>query len=123
VDKRTVGVQTSVPLSKAVLAGGMWYLSGDGSIDPQTRELIPGDARAQTRKTLENLGATLESVGTSFSRVVKATVYLTDIHDYAAMNDVYHEFFPGEPPARTTVAVAQLPVPGLLVEIELVALP
>lgn len=123
MDKQTFGTQSAVPLAKAVLANGMLYLSGDGSIDPVTRVLVPGDARAQTRRTLANLEATLVSLGSSIDRVVKTTVYLTDIRDYAAMNDAYAEFFVGEPPARTTVAVAQLPVPGLLVEIELLALP
>lgn len=123
MDKQTFHVQATVPLAKAVQANGMLYLSGDGSIDPETRRLVPGDARAQTTKTLENLRATLESLGSSVAKVVKTTVYLTDIRDYTAMNDAYAAFFGGEPPARTTVAVAQLPVPGLLVEIELIALP
>ncbi|MDF1521877.1 MAG: RidA family protein [Trueperaceae bacterium] len=123
MDKRTFGKQSAVPLAKAVLANGMLYLSGDGSIDSETRSLVPGDARDQTRRTLANLEATLVSAGSAIDKVVKATVYLTDIRDYAAMNEAYAEFFPGDPPARTTVAVAQLPVPGLLVEIELIALP
>lgn len=113
----------SLPFAKAVLANGLLYLSGDGSIDPVTRELVPGDARAQTHRTLANLRLTLESLGSSLDKVVKATVYLTDMADYPAMNEAYRSVFPVDPPARTTVGVAQLPVPGLVVEIELIALP
>lgn len=121
--KQTYGIQDSVPLAKAVLANGVWHLSGDGSIDPETRKLVPGDAYQQTRKALANLTHTLQAVGSSLDKVVKTTVYLTDIRDYEQMNRAYGEVFGATPPARTTVGVAQLPVPGLVVEIELLALP
>ena len=121
--KQTFQTQSAVPLSKAVLANGLLYLSGDGSIDPVTRTLVPGDARAQTRRTLLNLAQTLTALGSSLEKAIKVTVYLTDMRDYGSMNEVYAEFFPKDPPARTTVGVASLPVPGLIVEIELVALP
>jgi 2-iminobutanoate/2-iminopropanoate deaminase len=123
MQKKSLFTQEQVPLSKAVLANGLLYLSGDGSIDPVTRELVPGDARAQTRKTLENLAQTLAALGSSLDKVVRTNVYLTDMRDYAAMNEVYGEMFGAEPPARTTVGVASLPVLGLIVEIDLIALP
>lgn len=123
MSKRTYGIQDSVPLAKAVLANGAWHLSGDGSIDPDTRKLVPGDAYRQTRKALANLAQTLEAVGSGLEKVIKATVYMTDIRDYEQMNRAYGEVFGATPPARTTVGVAQLPVPGLVVEIELLALP
>lgn len=112
-----------VPLSKVVKANGFLFLAGEASIDWSTRATVQGDITAQTRKTLQNLGATLESVGSSLGRVVKTTVFLTDIGDFAAMNAVYAEFFPSDPPARSTIAVAALARPDLIVEIELVALP
>jgi 2-iminobutanoate/2-iminopropanoate deaminase len=120
--RRAYQTQEKVPLSRAVEANGMLFLSGDGSVDHASGALVQGGVAEQTRRTIENLRRTLESVGSSLDRVVKVTVYLTDMSHYGAMNEAYRSFFPTECPARTTVGVAELPVPGLLVEMELVAL-
>jgi 2-iminobutanoate/2-iminopropanoate deaminase len=113
-----------IPLSKAVRANGLLYLSGEVSIDWSTRETVTGDIKIQTRQTLENIKTTLESVGSSLDKVVKTTVFLTNIQrDFEAMNEVYAEFFPSDPPARSTVGVAGLARKELIVEIELMALP
>lgn len=113
-----------VPISKAVAANGMLYLSGEASIDWTTRETVRGDIRAQTRKTLENLRETLAAVGSSLEKVVKVNVFLTDAaNDFRGMNEVYREFFPSNPPARSTVGIATLVRPDLIVEIEAIALP
>ncbi len=122
MEKQVFQTQTKVPLSRVVEGNGMLFLSGDGSVDHDTGALVPGDVRAQTTRTLENLAATLESVGSSLDRVLKINVYLTDMAHYGDMNEAYRSFFPNDCPARTTVGVATLPVPGLLVEMELVAL-
>ena len=90
-------------------------------MDPATMELVAGGVEAQARQVLTNLKHVLEAAGTSLDRVVKTTVFLTDMANFAAMNAVYMEFFPANPPARSTVAVAGLPKGGL-VEIEAVAL-
>lgn len=123
MEKTTFQPLPHVPLSKVVKANGFLFLAGEASIDWSTRATVPGDITVQTRKTLENLRTTLESVGSSLERVVKTTVFLTNIDDFAAMNQAYAEFFPSEPPARSTFAVAALARPDLIVEIELVALP
>jgi len=122
MDKKAIQPQPHVPLSKAVRANGFVFLSGDASIDWTTRATVPGDIRLQTRRTLENLSSTLTSVGSSLDKVVKTTVFLTSIDDFKEMNVVYAEFFPNDPPARSTIAVAALARPDLIVEIELVAL-
>lgn len=113
-----------VPLSKIVKANGFLFLSGDASIDWKTRDFVPGDVGEQTRQTLQNLKDSLESVGSSMDKVVKTTVFLTEVQrDFAAMNAVYKEFFPVDPPARSTFGVYGLARPELIVEIELIALP
>jgi 2-iminobutanoate/2-iminopropanoate deaminase len=91
------------------------------ALDPATGKLIEGDVTAQTRQVLANLAAVLEAAGTSPAHVVKTTVFLANMDDFAAMNQVYAEFFGDEPPARSTVQVARLPL-GALVEIEAVAI-
>ena len=121
--KETFNSLGFVPLSKVVKANGMLYVSGEASIDWSTRETVTGDVRVQTRQTIENLARTLEGVGSSLEKVVKTTVFLTDIADFAAMNEVYGEYFGSEPPARSTIGVAALARPDLIVEIELMALP
>ncbi len=109
------------PYSQGVIANGLVFTAGQIPLDPQTMKLVEGDVQAQTRQVFANLKAVLEAAGTSLERVVKATVFLQDMNDFAAMNAVYAEFFATNPPARSTVQVAKLPL-GALVEIELIAL-
>lgn len=109
------------PYSQAIRANGQVFCAGQTPIDPATGQLINGDISAQTRRVLQNLGAILDAAGTSLSKVVKTTVFITDMANFKAMNAVYAEFFPENPPARSTIAVAALPL-GALVEIECIAL-
>ncbi len=109
------------PYSQAIVAGGFVFCSGQVAIDPATNELIKGTIEDETRRVLQNLGAVLEAAGTSFERVVKATVYLRDMADFARMNAVYGEFFPSPCPARAAIQVARLPKDAGI-EIELIAL-
>ena len=109
------------PYSQAIRANGFIFAAGQTGLDPATMELVAGGVEAQARQVLTNLKHVLEAAGTSLDRVVKTTVFLTDMANFAAMNAVYKEFFPANPPARSTVAVAGLPKGGL-VEIEAVAL-
>jgi len=109
------------PYSQGIRANGFVFCAGQTPIDPATSKLIEGDVAAQTRRVLQNLGAVLEAAGTSLSKVVKTTVFLTDMANFKAMNEVYAEFFPEHPPARSTFAVAGLPL-GASVEIECIAL-
>lgn len=111
-----------IPLSKAVKAGGMIYVSGAVGFKPGTREVAGPDVKSQTRQTLENIKHILDEMGSSMEKVVKCTVFLTNMADFADMNSVYAEFFPNDPPARSTIGVA-LAVPELNVEIEAIALP
>ena len=107
------------PYSQAVKAGNLVFVAGQIAIDPATGEMPEGIA-AQTRLALRNLGAVLEAAGASLADVVKTTVFLQYLDDFAAMNEVYASFFPDQPPARACVEVARLPK-GALVEIEAVA--
>lgn len=109
------------PYSQGVRAGGFVFLSGQIPLDPATGQMVDGDIEAQTRRVMLNLEAVLVAAGTSFERVVRATIYLTDLGDFAKVNAVYGEKFPQHPPARATVQVAALPK-GARVEIDLVAL-
>ena len=108
------------PYSQAVAHNGLLYLSGQIPLDPATGQLIEGDVAAQTERVLENLKAVLEAAGSSLGRVLKTTVYLKDLGEFARMNEVYGRFFPENPPARATVEVARLPRDAR-VEIEAVA--
>jgi len=108
------------PYSQAVRANGFVFLSGQVALDPATGQLAPGDIRAQTEQVLKNLQAVLEAAGSSLAAVVKATVFLADLNDFSAMNEVYARFFPHEPPARATVEVKRLPRDAR-VEIDLIA--
>lgn len=109
------------PYHQARRAGGFVFCSGQIAIDPATGALIAGDVAAQTRRVLDNLGAVLEAAGTDFAGVVKTTIFLVDMSDFATVNAIYAERFAGESaPARSTVAVAALPL-GARVEIEAVA--
>lgn len=109
------------PYSQAVRVGGFIFCAGQIGLNPSTMELVPGGVDAQARQVLTNLKHVLEAAGSGMERVIKTTVFLTDMANFAAMNAVYAEFFPEHPPARSTVAVAGLPKGGL-VEIEAIAL-
>jgi 2-iminobutanoate/2-iminopropanoate deaminase len=108
------------PYSQGVALNGTVYLSGQIPLDPATGELVTGDIAAQAARVLENLKAVLEAAGSSFERVLKTTVYLRTMDDFAKMNEVYARYFPGVPPARTTIAVVGLPK-GAQIEIDLIA--
>lgn len=110
-----------LPFSSAVRVGTMLYLSGQVGVKPGTREVVPGGVGPETQQALENIRRVLESAGSSMDRVVKCTVFLKDIADYAAMNQVYATFFPKDPPARSAVAGSGLAL-GARVEIECIAL-
>ena len=108
------------PYSQAIRTGNLLYTSGQVPIDPRTGVLIKGDIKDQTRQVMENLKAILESAGTDLSSVIKATVFLADIQDFSAMNEIYGAYFPSNPPARSAFQVAALPL-GAKVEIEVIA--
>jgi len=108
------------PFSPAVRAGDTLYLSGQVAQDPATGQLISGDVAAQTERIFRNIEAVLHAAKSSLEHVIKVTVYLTDMKDYAAMNEVYGRQFKAPHPARTTVAAAALPL-GAMVELEVIA--
>jgi 2-iminobutanoate/2-iminopropanoate deaminase len=109
------------PYSQAVKAGGFVFASGQIPIDPQTGEFVPGGIAEQTEQVLRNLNAVLEAAGSSLDQVVKTTVFLADMNDFAAMNEVYGRYFSEDaPPARATVQAARLPRDAR-VEIEVIA--
>lgn len=109
------------PYSQAVVAGGFVFTSGQIPIDPSTGQFVEGGVREQTEQVLRNLSKVLEAAGTSLGRVVKTTVFLADMNDFAAMNEVYGSFFTEQAPARSTVQAARLPRDAQ-VEIDVVAL-
>ena len=109
------------PYSQAVIAGGMVFASGQIPLDPRTGEFVSGGIREQTEQVMRNLSAVLEAAGSGLERVLKATVYLADMADFAEMNEVYGSFFREEPPARSTVQAARLPRDAR-VEIDVIAL-
>lgn len=109
------------PYSQAVIAGGLVYTSGQIALDPASGNLVTDSFEAQVRRVFQNLDAVLRGAGTGFGRVVKATVFLTDLANFQAMNSIYAEVFGEHKPARTTVGVSQLPK-GAAVEIDLIAL-
>jgi 2-iminobutanoate/2-iminopropanoate deaminase len=108
------------PYSQAVKVNGFVFTSGQIALEPAAGNLIEGDFNAQARRVFENLRAVLTEAHTDFSRVVKATVYLTDLADFQSLNSIYSEYFGDHKPARTTVGVSQLPR-GSKVEIDLIA--
>ena len=108
------------PYVHAVRVGDLLFTSGQVGLDPATGKLVPGGIEAETKRALDNLAAILSAAGTGFDRVVKASVFLIDMDDFAAMNGVYASMFGDTRPARTTVAVSRLPV-GARVEIDVVA--
>jgi 2-iminobutanoate/2-iminopropanoate deaminase len=109
------------PYSPAIRAAGMVFVSGQVAIDPASGNLISGDVTAQTKQVMKNLQALLTAAGSGFEQVLKTTVFLKNMGDFAAMNEVYGQHFTSNPPARATVAVAALPKDAL-VEIEVIAL-
>ena len=109
------------PYEQAIKANGFIYTAGQIPIDPKTGSFVEGGIAAQTRQVLENLKAVLEAGESALDRVVKATVFLKNMADFAAMNEVYAQYLGSAKPARSTVAVAELPR-GALIEIDLVAL-
>ncbi len=108
------------PYSQAIVAGGFVFVSGQLALKPGDKELVPGDVAAQTEQVFANLGAILEAAGSSLDQLVKTTVFLQNLGDFAAMNEVYAKHVGDQPPARATVEVAKLPS-GALVEIEAIA--
>ncbi len=109
------------PYSQAIKAGGMVFTSGQIALDPSTNQLISGDVAAQTERVLKNLAGALKAAGSGLDKVVKTTVFLKNMSDFAAMNEVYGRSFSAAPPARSTVEVARLPK-DVLVEIDAIAL-
>jgi 2-iminobutanoate/2-iminopropanoate deaminase len=108
------------PYSHAVRAGDFIYVSGQVAINPKTNQFEPGTVADETRRTIENIRAILQAAGADLADVVKCSVFLADIRDFAAMNEVYAQFFGEAKPARSTVQ-ATLPAPGMKVEIDCVA--
>jgi len=109
------------PYSQAVRANGFVFVSGQIAIDPVTNTLLSGDVAFQTERVLKNLSGILQAAGTGLDKVVRSTVFLKDMGDFAAMNEVYGKYFTAQPPARSTVEVARLPK-DVLVEIDVIAL-
>ena len=109
------------PYSQAIKTNGLIFASGQIPIDPRSGQFVEGGIREQTKQVLKNLAAVLEAAGSSLSRVVKTTVFLADMQEFGAMNEVYGEFFKQDPPARATVEAARLPRDAR-VEIEAIAL-
>jgi 2-iminobutanoate/2-iminopropanoate deaminase len=119
---RTDGAPKAIgPYEQAIKANGFVYTAGQIPIDPKTGNLSGADIKEQTRQVIENLKAVLQACGSSLDQVVKATVFLKEMADFMAMNEVYNEYFGQAKPARSTVAVAELPR-NALVEIDLIAL-
>lgn len=109
------------PYSPAVRAGDFIYVSGQVPVIPETNQTVLGDIRVETRQVLNNITRILEGCGATRADVVRCTVYLTDVTDFAAMNEVYSEFFGEAKPARTTIGVVALPLPNAKVEIDAIA--
>ena len=110
----------SAPYTPAIVDGGFVFVSGQGPLDPATGEYLKGDIRSETRQVFENIMGILQAAGTSLESVVKVNVYLRDINDFAAMNEVYKTYFTQPFPARTTIQAGALPR-GFAVEIECIA--
>lgn len=108
------------PYSQAIVTGNLVFAAGQAGLDPALMKLVEGGIETQTQQVLTNLKNVLEAAGSGMNYVIKTTVYLVDMNDFVAMNAIYAQFFPENPPARTTVAVAALPL-GARVEIELIA--
>ncbi len=118
----TAGAPRAIgPYSQAIRAGNLLFLSGQIALEPSSGNLVPGGIAAETRQVLQNAGKILEAAGSSLHAVVRTTVYLADMNDFAAMNDVYGTFFAAPAPARSTIQVARLPREAR-VEIDVIAL-
>jgi 2-iminobutanoate/2-iminopropanoate deaminase len=115
------GPQAIGPYSQAIRANGFVFVSGQVAIDPATQQVISGDVTAQADRVLKNLAAILQAAETGLEKVVRTTVFLKNMGDFAAMNEVYGRYFRSTPPARSTVEVARLPK-DVLVEIDVIAL-
>ena len=115
------GPQAIGPYSQAIRANGFVFVSGQVAIDPATQRVISGDVAAQADRVLKNLSAILKAAGTGLERVVRSTVFLKNMGDFTAMNEVYGRYFTSSPPARSTVEVSRLPK-DVLVEIDVIAL-
>ena len=115
------GPQAIGPYSQAIKANGLVFVSGQVAIDPATQQVTGGDIAAQTERVLRNLSGILQAAGSGLEQVVRATVFLKNMGDFAAMNEVYGRHFASSPPARSTVEVARLPK-DVLVEIDVIAL-
>ena len=113
--------KTIGPYSQAIRAAGLVFTSGQVAIDPATQQVVAGDIAAQTDRVLKNLSGVLKAAGTSLDKALRCTVFLKNMGDFAAMNEVYGRYFGQVPPARTTVEAARLPK-DVLVEIDVVAL-
>lgn len=109
------------PYSQAIRANGFIFVSGQIPTDPSTQQLVTGDISTQTDQVLRNLSAILEAAGSSLANVVRSTVFLKNMDDFASMNQTYAKYFPSNPPARSTVEVARLPK-DVLIEIDVIAL-
>ena len=109
------------PYSQAIRSAGLLFLAGQIALDPATMQIVEGDIVKQTERVLENIKAILAAAGSSLDRVVKTTVFLKDMNEFAAMNEAYGRYFPQNPPARSTVEAARLPRDAR-VEIEVIAL-
>lgn len=101
------------PYSQGISANGFVFVSGQVAIDPATQQVITGDVAAQTEQVIKNLSGILKAAGTSLDQVVRSTMFLKSMNDFAAMNEVYGKFFTSKPPARSTVEVSRLPKDGL----------
>ena len=108
------------PYSQAIQMGEFLFCSGQISINPETSEVFTGDIKTQTQMVLKNIGGVLSAANLGFENIIKATIFLTDMNDFAAVNEIYASAFKAEPPARSCVAVAGLPK-GVNVEIEVIA--
>ena len=114
------GPAPQAPYSQAIIANGFVFVSGQGPIDPKTGKILLGDIKDQTRVVLDNVKTILEAAGSSLEKAVKCSVFLRDIHDFAAMNEVYKTYFKNNPPARTTVQAGDI-FGGIGVEIDCIA--
>jgi 2-iminobutanoate/2-iminopropanoate deaminase len=118
--KTARGPAPQAPYSQAIIANGFVFVSGQGPVDPQSGKLVLGDIKNQTRFVLDNVKAILEAAGSSLDKAVKCSVFLRDINEFAAMNEVYKSYFTENPPARTTVQAGDM-VGGIGVEIDCIA--